>query len=61
MNKAFNYLKEVRVEMSKVVWPSRADVIKLTTTVILISAIVALYLSVLDLAFVKLLERIIIF
>lgn len=52
------YLKEVRSEMTKVVWPKRMDVVKLTTTVIILSAIVGLYLGGLDLAFAKGLELI---
>lgn len=52
-----NYIKEVRVELTKVVYPKRADVVKLTTIVILISAIVAVYLGTLDYGFTKLLEK----
>ena len=53
------YLQEVRLELSKVVWPKREEVIKLTLTVITISAIVGLYVGALDLGFTKLLELII--
>jgi len=56
-----NYFKEVRLELSKVVYPKRADVIKLTTIVILISAIFALYLGALDYGFTVLLEKALIF
>jgi preprotein translocase subunit SecE len=54
--KAVNYLKEVRSELAKVVWPKRSEVIKLTLMVILISLAVGLYVGALDLAFTKLLE-----
>lgn len=50
------YLKEVRTELAKVIWPKRADVVKLTATVIILSAIVGIYLGGLDLTFAKMLE-----
>jgi preprotein translocase subunit SecE len=53
------YLQEVRTELSKVVWPKRNEVIKLTLIVIIISAVVGLYVGALDLAFTKLLEIIV--
>lgn len=56
MKAAIHYLKEVRLELSRVVWPKRQDVIKLTLTIIIISAIVAVYVGGLDFAFTKLLE-----
>ena len=56
---AIKYLKEVRLELSKVIWPKRPEVIKLTITVILISAIVGLYVGVLDFGFTRVLELLI--
>ena len=53
------YLHEVRIELSKVVWPKKNEVIKLTLIVIIISTVVGLYVGVLDVAFVKLLEIVI--
>jgi preprotein translocase subunit SecE len=50
------YLKEVRSEMKKVVWPKKAEVVKLTATVIILSAIVGVYLGGIDAGFAKLLE-----
>jgi len=55
----FNYLKEVRQELSKVVWPDRVDVIKLTVIVFIFSALVALYVGGLDVLFTKLLESVV--
>ena len=52
------YLKEVKAELAKVVWPKRAQVVKLTATVIILSAVVGLYLGGLDLVFAKALETI---
>lgn len=56
VEKIINYLKEVRLELSKVVWPKREEVIRMTSMVIVISAIVALYVGGLDYTFTKLLE-----
>lgn len=56
---AIKFLKEVRLELSKVVWPKKEEVIKLTLTVLIISAIVGLYVGALDFIFTKLLEFII--
>jgi len=55
----FQYFREVRSELGKVIWPKREEVVKLTATVLLISAIVGLYLTALDLGFTKLIETII--
>jgi preprotein translocase subunit SecE len=57
---ALSYLSEVRLELSKVTWPKRQDVIKLTLIILLISGIVAVYLGSLDYALTKLFEAIII-
>jgi preprotein translocase subunit SecE len=51
-----NYFREVKIELSKVTWPKRNEVIKLTLIVFIISAIVAAYVGGLDLVFTKLLE-----
>ncbi|MFV1917374.1 MAG: preprotein translocase subunit SecE [Patescibacteria group bacterium] len=56
MRATINYLKEVRLELTKVIWPKREEVIKLTLTVIIISTIVGVYLGSLDFGFTKLLE-----
>jgi len=50
------YLSEVRLELSKVTWPKRNDVIKLTLIVFIISGIVGAYTGALDYIFTKLLE-----
>ncbi|MCH7641407.1 preprotein translocase subunit SecE [Patescibacteria group bacterium] len=56
MRTTIDFLKDVRLELSKVVWPKREEVIKLTLTIIIISAIVGVYLGALDFGFTKLLE-----
>lgn len=56
MDKALSYFREVKAELSRVTWPKRDEVVKLTATVVLISAIVAAYLGVLDYMFASALE-----
>ncbi len=58
MNKVFSYLKEVKSELTKVVWPKRDEVIKLTLVVLIISAIVGGYVGALDYIFTNLLKTI---
>jgi len=59
VNKVINYLKEVKLELSKVTWPKKKQVIKLTLIVFVISAIVAIYVGGLDFIFTKTLEFIV--
>jgi len=56
VKQVLSYFSEVRVELSKVTWPKRAEVIKLTLIVFSISAIVALYAGGLDYLLTKVLE-----
>ena len=53
------FLKEVRDELKKVVWPTREEVIRLTAVVIIVSLIVGLYLGGIDLLLTKLLALVI--
>lgn len=50
------FLKEVRTELNKVVWPTRMQAAKLTTVVIGVSIVVAIFIGVLDFVFTKLME-----
>lgn len=59
VKKIVNYLKEVQIELSKVTWPKRDQVIRLTLIVFAISAIVAGYIGGLDYIFTKLIGFII--
>lgn len=52
----FGFIGDVRAELSKVSWPTRAETIKLTATVIIISLIVAFYVGTIDVLLAKLLE-----
>jgi len=53
------FLKEVRDELKKVVWPTRNEVIRLTAVVIIVSLIVGAYLGVIDFILTKLLALVI--
>lgn len=48
------FLQEVKSEMSKVVWPTKEEVLKLTVIVIGVSAGIGLYIGGLDLLFTSL-------
>ena len=47
-NKVFNYVRESRDELKKVVWPSRKETIKYTLIIIGISLAVAAFLGAVD-------------
>ncbi len=53
------FLKETRDELKKVVWPTRDEVIRLTSVVIVVSLIVGIYLGGLDYILTNLLTLII--
>jgi len=50
------FLKEVQTELSKVVWPTREQTIKLTLLVIAISVAVGLFIGGLDIIFIKIVD-----
>lgn len=50
------FLKEVKVELSKVNWPTRQQTIQYTMVVLGMSAVFALFLGLLDFGFQKLLN-----
>jgi preprotein translocase subunit SecE len=53
------FLSQVKTELKQVTWPTKADVVRLTTLVVAISLVVGAYIGVLDLFFTKLVELII--
>ena len=57
VNKATTFLKEVRLEMRKVNWPTRQETIKYVIIIVCISALIAAFLGALDFMFVKLLKE----
>lgn len=56
MERFITYLREVRVELQKVNWPTRTQTAQYTLAVILVSVAVALFLGALDFVFVKILN-----
>lgn len=56
-----HFLTEVRDELKKVTYPSREEVIRLTTIVIILSVAVALFLSGLDYIFARLFNKLLSF
>jgi preprotein translocase subunit SecE len=51
------FIKEAYIELRKVTWPSRQQVINYTVTVIIISIIVAIFLGTLDMGFSSVIEK----
>ncbi len=58
INKIIDYIKQVYNEMRKVTWPTRSELINSTIVVIIISAIVAVIIFVLDTLFSNVLQLI---
>jgi len=60
MNKVIEFLKEVKVELSKVSWPTRRQTVNYTLIVIGISLFLAIFLGFLDIGFEYILNKFII-
>lgn len=56
MTNPIQFLREVKSELSKVVWPSRTQVIRTTIAVIILSLLVAAFLGAVDYGLNKLIE-----
>lgn len=48
------FFKEVKSELSKVIWPTRNEVVRLTVIVLAVSLIMGIYIGGLDIIFTKL-------
>lgn len=59
VSKLINYLGEVKLELSKVTWPKKNEVIRLTLIVFIISGIVAVFVGGLDFVFTKILAALV--
>ena len=53
MKRVLNFFNEVKLEVSKVTWPKRESVIRLTLIVFLVSGILGAYVGGLDYIFTK--------
>ena len=60
-DKTFSYIKGSYVELRRVVWPTRQEIIQHTIIVMGLSIFVALFLGALDMIFQTGLERLIFF
>jgi preprotein translocase subunit SecE len=59
MTKIFQFFKDVRAEITKVIWPTRYDTIRYTITVIVFSLVLAAVLGAADFGLLKGFEAII--
>lgn len=59
MGTIINFLREVRLELTKVTWPKRDEVIRLTLIVFLVSGIIGAYVGGLDYLFTRLLTLVV--
>ncbi len=58
MNRFTEFLKEVKIELKKVSWPTREETTRFTGMVIIVSAVIAIFLGGLDLLFQFILNKI---
>ena len=56
MANPIQFIKEAKSELSKVVWPSRQETLKITIAVIALSLAVAVFLGAVDFGLTKLFE-----
>ncbi len=54
-----SFLREVKDELKKVVWPNRAEVTRLTIVVVIVSAVVGFYIGGIDFLLTNLLTTIV--
>ncbi|WP_319542758.1 preprotein translocase subunit SecE [uncultured Pseudodesulfovibrio sp.] len=52
------FFEESKVEIKKVVWPSRKETVTTCIAVLVVSVVIAIYLGVVDLAFSKIVETV---
>ncbi|CCH50518.1 preprotein translocase subunit SecE [Pseudodesulfovibrio piezophilus] len=52
------FFEESKVEIKKVVWPTRKEIVTTSVAVLVVSIVIALYLGLVDLAFSKFVEAI---
>ena len=57
LNKIFTFLKEVKLEMKKVNWPTKKETVKYTLIVIGVSIAVAVFLGGLDFVFTVIINK----
>ncbi|MEX0617004.1 MAG: preprotein translocase subunit SecE [Candidatus Woykebacteria bacterium] len=55
VSNAVNYLNDVRLEMSRVTWPTRSQTVRMTALVIVLSLVIGAFLGGLDFVLTKIL------
>ena len=58
MTKVLRFFTEVWEELGKVTWPTRQEAIRMTVTVIIVSAIIAIFIGGLDVVLTNFIGRI---
>lgn len=58
-NRIIKYFKEVRAELRKVTWPSRAEVLRMSAIVMVVLAVSSAFMALVDYAFSWLMRLII--
>ena len=58
-NRITRYVREVRAEIRKVTWPSRQEVIRMATVVVVVLMIMSIFMAVVDFGFSRLMQAII--
>lgn len=58
MPRPLEFIRSVKLELTKVKWPSHAEALKMTALVIVTSAAVAIYSGSLDYIFTALLQKV---
>ncbi len=53
-----DFFREVLLEVKRVTWPSRAELVNSTTVVIAVTVVLAFFLGAVDIGLTKLVERI---
>lgn len=56
-DRVMNFFREVRGEFNRISWPSRVELIGLTTLVIIIVVLLSVYIGALDFVFKAIIER----
>lgn len=59
INKAIQFLSDAKVELKKVTWPNRKELLSTTGIVIILVLIISFFLGIVDLGLVKIIKNVI--
>jgi len=57
MANPIQFIKEAKAELMKVVWPTKAQILKITISVVVLSVFMAAFLGLVDFGLLKLIEK----